>query len=87
MKKISQVNPNRFHNIKMLHIKMQGGDDVYLNKKSFSLPGLKTSNVSKVEIIHCRVGDELKFSYSIDGFKKAIIETDDFVSEIKSENF
>lgn len=86
MKKISQVSPKKFSMYKGLHIKTEGGDDIYLNKKEISLPGLdELIDVNHVEIVFCKVNEKLKFSYFISEYKKATVETEDLVSEIMSE--
>jgi len=86
MKKISQVSAKKFSMYKGLHIKMEDGDDIYLNKKEISLPGLDgLIDVNHVEIIFCKVGEKLKFSYFMSGLKKATVETEGLISQIISE--
>ena len=65
---------------------MEGGDMVYLSGNDFSLPALMgSSGVETVRIINCMVGGKLKFSYSVKGKKKAILESVDIVKEIVEE--
>ena len=87
MTTVLHIPVRRIQPFRKYTILMEGGDKIYLSRDDFSLPGLMGSmRVEMVKVIHCKVGEKLKFSYFIEGKKKAIFESADNVEGIEPES-